>query len=112
VNDELALALLLFTGSAVSVHAQDGHMPTVAQRQADVRSFSTGVQTTKPFTELSRQAAEMLLCKRVDSPNVTLYEASRGILSIVITARALRFIKRHNLVEQFEQENAAEVQGK
>jgi hypothetical protein len=54
----------------------------------------------------------MFLCKRADPPNATLYEASRGILSVVISARALQFIKRHNLVEQFEQEDAAQVQAK
>jgi hypothetical protein len=109
---KLAFALLIFTATSAAAHAQDGHMPTAAQCQADVRSFSTGVQTTKPFTELSRQAAEMFLCKRADPPNATLYEASRGILSVVISARALQFIKRHNLVEQFEQEDAAQVQAK
>jgi hypothetical protein len=106
---KLGLALLLFAATAANLHAQATHMPTVAQCQADVRSWSSGVQTAKPFTELSTEAAEMVLCKRVDPPNAVLYEASHGILAIVISGRAFRFIKRHNLVEQFEQEDAAEI---
>jgi hypothetical protein len=102
--------LLMLTLLTASVAGQIEHAPTVAQCQADQRLWLSnlkGAQDTLPiWGVLSQWEQEMRDCEKVDTDNFRKYNNTQVEIRAEKMSRLLEFLDRHNLVEQFKQEDA------
>jgi len=86
------------------------HAPTVAQCQADERLWISSVEhhnddTLPPLRVLWNWALETEDCQKVDPDNQRLYfNLSSEIIALRLT-RMSHFLDRHNLYQQFVQED-------
>jgi len=105
----VALAVFVLTAS---VTAQVEHAPTVAQCQADQRLWLAQVEDIDhrsdlpKFFEINDRMKEMGECEKVDPVNRRRYSDTQCELGAEQTLRLMKFIQRHNLLDQFTDEDA------
>jgi hypothetical protein len=111
----LFLAVALINTPISFTDAQEvEHAPTAAQCQADQAVwFSTiedsGRNQTVPYRTLNQWGLEMGQCEEVDKPNILRYQNVETEVLAVAEQREHAFLKRHDLLRQFYQEDEAGV---
>lgn len=97
---------------------QTKHAPTVAQCRADESAWSLEVveEHDASFTHLATNTTaktlidwrnEMNACESVDSARVHYYLQVNGLIDSELVTRLEGFLRRHNLKQQFLDEDAA-----
>jgi hypothetical protein len=87
------------------------HTPTVEQCRADQRVWLATLQqshdvTDVTFPTLRQWTTEMQDCTDIDNVNAYKYLNTLAEARAVQMTRLLRFIQRHNLIDQFKAEDA------
>jgi hypothetical protein len=103
----LFLGCLILTAS---VAGQVTHAPTADECQADQRLWLSQIEgdnSKLSFDVLRQMAGEMDKCYEVDPPNQRKYYGTMSEASAAMAARLSKFIQRHQLWKQFEEEDAA-----
>jgi hypothetical protein len=106
----------LFAVAAFAQRTQ--HTPTVAQCRADEAAWSLEVveEHDASFTHLATNTAaptlidwhnEMSACEPADPTRVHYYLELDGLINAELTTRLYSFLRRHNLKQQFLNEDAA-----
>jgi hypothetical protein len=101
---------LLFAGKA---HVQEvKHAPTIEQCRADQRLWVAKLEDTTAFMPETMDAltgwtGEMYDCMSVDPENRIRYYNVTGEIWATKGSRFMNFLKRHNLYEQFIEEDKA-----
>ncbi|MGA2855399.1 MAG: hypothetical protein ABSE40_00935 [Candidatus Sulfotelmatobacter sp.] len=104
------LAVMLITSW---VSGQVDHAPTVAQCQADQRLWLSKIEAEgarenlPPFDVLGEWNREMLDCQKVDPAHAWNYSATGGEIVAEHATRLVSFLVRHQLWQQFKEEDAA-----
>jgi hypothetical protein len=114
-----ALGCLMFACGALVASLASGrptqevkHAPTVEQCQADQRLWQAKLEdsasaSSVSYNMLADWADEMKDCAKVDPAGHSLYENVEEEAVDRILVRYLRFLQRHNLLNQFVAEDAA-----
>ena len=95
---------------AASLTGQVEHAPTVAQCQADQRLWRSQLDkdaSSLKYVALRKMAEEMIACDTVDLPNHQDYYDTATVASMNIALRTSAFIQRHQLWNDFLEEDAA-----
>lgn len=108
----LSLCCILFADLLV---AQIKHAPTVTQCQADERTWAAQIDEhlqheralSWTYYTLKDMGEEMLACDDVDPRNHTAYINTAVEITEAMNKRAMSFIARHQLWDQFIEEDAA-----
>lgn len=103
----LVFAVAILTASLVG---QVEHAPTVAQCQADQRLWLSMIEDHSQLPKYGgfwNWAKEMGDCEKVDPENKWRYFNVEAEVTADQQLRLSHFLDRHNLWEQFEQEDAA-----
>jgi hypothetical protein len=112
----LSMFLLLFSAViGASQTKQVEHAPTVEQCRADQALWLSKLETTPrgsgtsnvDVRTLHAWAVEMDDCKAVDQANELKYYNTEAETTAAVSGRELGFIYRHNLYQQFLDEDAA-----
>lgn len=121
------MKVILFMAAILIAHPVFGqeiqHAPTVAQCQADQRLWQSqaseyfhtakipDVKNTVVLNltaiELLARSMEMSDCYKVDSENVKMYSLTQCTYAQLFSERATNYLKRHDLMKQFFDEDAA-----
>jgi hypothetical protein len=110
----VVLILLCSVEAAAPVSAQSVvHAPNIEQCQADSALWASQAKLPEEpgslpsVSVLLKRIEEMEACRTVDTKNATTYSIALSLQNIVIESRVSRFLDRHNLKKQFEEEDAA-----
>jgi hypothetical protein len=104
MNKAVLILVFLFV---MPVTAQED-LPTASRCRARVTAWGEQLQEIDKLSwdVVAKRVLEMGVCGNVDPPMRDDYRAAQGLLNTSLLTRTTDFIKRHNLLSQFELEDA------